>query len=508
MIGTNRIIINTGILYIKLLIVMALGLVSVRIILGALGETDYGIYSLVAGVVGMLGILNGAMSNASMRFMSHSLGSNDKKLISQTFNTTLLLHFIIGLVIVVIIEIGGFFMFDYLLNIPQEKVFDAKVVFHFMALTTFITIIAVPYDAVINSHENLLFLSLVDIFGAVLKFGGAIYLMYSNLNLLIVYGFLLMAIQILMRIIKQRYSVKHYTECKLDLRNRVDKTLTKKILSFSGWNLFGSLASMSVTQVRSILLNMFFGVNINAANGVAIQVTGQVNAVSSSMTSALNPQLVKTEGGGNRKRMLHLTEMSTKYSAFLFSLFAFPVIIEMPYLFNLWLKEVPDFAVIFARLILISLLIDKFTFEIGTAIRAIGDIKKFQIFESLIAVLNIPLSILVLYLGYPPFYVFFVNILVGIFGAFIRFYFGKTIAKMNIFGFIKNSFLPLFLPFLITLLLVSIPFNFIDQGFMRLSIVSLLSVSSLILFFWIFGISEDEKKKWKLKIASLKGGRK
>ena len=335
---------------------MAIGLFTTRLVLGALGETNYGIYSLVAGVVGMLAVLQSAMSSASMRFMAHSLGSDNEILILKTFNTTLFLHIIIGLVVVAIIETGGYFMFDYLLKIPEDKVFDAKVVFHFMALTTFVSIIAVPYDAVINSHENLLALSIADVIGSFFKLGLAIYLTVSHFNLLILYGFGMFVIQIIMRIIKQQYSVTHYKECTLNFKKYVDKSLSREILYFSGWNLFGSIASMSVTQVRSVLLNMFFGVTINAADGISKTASGQVNLVSTSLTSAINPQLVKSEGSGDRQKMLHITNISTKFSVFLFALFAIPVILETPYLLNLWLKNVPDYAVIFVRLTLIGLL--------------------------------------------------------------------------------------------------------------------------------------------------------
>lgn len=503
MIATHKIIFNTAILYAKLLIVMVLGLVSVRIILGALGETNYGIYSLVAGVVGLLGLLQGAMSNASMRFMAHSLGSNDEQLIKKIFNTTLFLHFIIGIGVVIIIEVGGIFMFEYLLNIPPEKVFDAKIVFHFMALTTFITIIAVPYDAVINSHENLLLLSVVDILGAILKLGVAIYLTYSHLNLLIVYGFLLMIVQIIKRIIKQRYSVRHYKECKIDLRKNIDKSLAKTILSFSGWNLFGSIAGMSITQVRSVLLNMFFGVGLNAANGVAMQVTGQVNAVSSSMTRALNPQLVKSEGGGNRKRMLRLTELSTKYSVFLFALFAIPVIIEMPYLFNLWLKEVPEFAVIFSRLILIGLFMDKFTFEITSAIRAVGDIRSLTVMEAIIALLNIPIGYLFFKMGYPPYTIYVISIFIGSIAIFNRFYFGKSVAGMNIYHFFKNGIFPVFIPLVLAIIIALIPFFYIEESFLRLILVTAIFISILSVTFWFLGLTKEEKTSFKLMAKSI-----
>ncbi len=504
MIASHKIIFNTGILYAKLLIVMVLGLLSVRIILSALGETDYGIYSLVAGVVGMLGILQGAMSSASMRFMAHSLGSNDEQLILKTFNTTLFLHFIIGIGVVLMIEIGGYFMFDYLLNIPPERVNDAKIVFHFMALTTFITIIAVPYDAVINSHENLFFLSIVDIFGAALKFGVAIYLTYSHFNLLIVYGFLLMLVQIIMRIIKQQYSIRYYKECKIDFRLYIDKPLAKTILSFSGWNLFGSIASMAVTQGRSVLLNMFFGVGMNAANGVASRVAGQVNTVSSSMTRALNPQLVKSEGGGDRNRMLRLTELSTKYSVYLFALFAVPVIFEMPYLFKLWLKEVPDFAVIFSRLILIGLFMDKFTFEIGSAIRAVGKIRNFQIAEMIIIIFNIPISYLVFKSGYSPYTVYVVALFITIIVFLVRLYFGKKVANLNIIHFIKNGILPLITPILLATAIVLLIKYQIKESVFRLLLTFGVFMSTFSFLIWKLGIKQNERNSIIALLTAIK----
>ena len=346
--ATNRIIYNTGVLYIKLIVVMIISLINVRLVLGALGEVDYGIFTLVAGSVSLLAILRVAMTNASMRFMSHSLGTKDVFLKHQTFNTTLLLHLLIGIVMFAIIEIGGYFMFEYWFVIPAEKIHDSKIVFHFSAITTFIMIIAVPYDAVINSHENMLFLSLVDIFGAVMKLGVAIYLTYSHYNLLLIYGFSLLIIQFIMRVIKQIYSVKKYNECKIDFKKYLNKSLAKQIVSFSGWNLFGSVAAMSVKQVRNILLNMFFGVTLNTANGISMQVSSQLSLFASSLTRAINPQLVKSEGAGDRKNVIILTEKATKYSTFLFALFAVPVIIEIPYLFSLWLEETPEYAIIFS----------------------------------------------------------------------------------------------------------------------------------------------------------------
>jgi O-antigen/teichoic acid export membrane protein len=483
---------------------MFLGILSVRIILAALGETNYGIYSLVAGVVGMLGILQGTLSTSSMRFMAHSLGSNDEKLIAQTFNTTLYLHFIIGIGVVFFIELGGFFMFKYLLNIPVDKINDAKIVFHFMTFTTFVAIIAVPYDAVINSHENLIFLSLIDVMGALLKLGVAISLTFCRYNLLITYGFLLMLIQVFIRFIKQRYSIKHYKECKIDLNSGINKYLAKSILSFTTWNLFGSIAAMSVTQLRSILLNLFFGVGLNAANGIAMQVSSQVNAVSSSMTRALNPQLVKSEGGGYRSKMLNLTILSTKYSVFLFSLLAIPVILEMPYLFRIWLKKIPDFSIIFSRLILVGLLIDKFTFEITTAIRAVGKIRNFQIAETILTLLNIPVSYILFKLGYPPYTIYIVTILIGTFASIIRFYFAKKITCMNIKDFVNRSIVPILIPILISSFIAYLIRYLFTEGFLRLIVISSSYVIILLISFYKIGMPIIEKNKFNDLLILLK----
>lgn len=489
----NRVIFNTGILYIQLIIGLAIGLFTTRIVLKALGETDYGIYMLVAGVVGMLGILNSNMSNTSMRYMAHSLGSGDKETTLKTFNTTLFLHFIIGSILIILMEVGGWLMFKYLLNIPLERMFDAKIVFHFMVATTFITVISVPYDAVMNSHENILTLSLVEILGYILKLGIAVYLIYYKGNLLIIYGLLMLIVQIILRIIKQWYSMVKYDECIIRFPQYIDKKLMKSILSFTSWNLFGSIGSMSVTQVRGILLNMFFGVSLNAAEGVAKTASSAVNMVSVSMTRAINPQLTKSEGGGDRQRMLRITEISTKFSVFLFTLFAIPILIETSTLLKLWLKNVPDFAVIFFQLSILAMLIEKFTFQITDAIRAIGDIRVFTVIESSLRILNIPLAYYSFRLGYSPITAYIIGIFISciLFGT--RLYFGKKVAGIDISSYIKNSILPILFPLLLAVPLSILLHIYLGESFGRLCFVTLIFMSILTISYWTLGLVITEK---------------
>jgi Na+-driven multidrug efflux pump len=491
----NKVVYNTGVLYLRLILGLVIGLLTTRFVLEALGETDYGIYMLVGGVVAMLGILNSNMANTSMRFMAHSLGSQDNKNIVATFNTTLFLHFFVGFVVVILMLLGGVLLFEYFLNIPGDKIFDAKVVFGCMVLTTLITVISVPYDALINAHENLFILSIVDILGDVLKLLIAIYLLYNNSNLLIQYGILMLAVQIVLRVIKQIYSRLKYKESKMRYR-AFDKNLMKSILNFTGWNLFGSVASMSVVQLRSILLNMFFGVKINAAEGIAKSASTALNMVSTSMTMAINPQMVKSEGSGDRSRMIYITKVSAKFSIFLFGLFAIPVLLEAPFLLKLWLVEVPDFVVVFFQITVLTLLLEKFTFPITDAIRAIGDIRQFQIVEAFFFLLSIPIAYLFFKLGYEPTTIYIIGSCISGLVFFNRLYFGKKIVGIQPIPYVLDSIVPVFIPIIVSLLITLVLYFNMEIGFLRLLVVSFCFAVLLTLTFWMYGITKVEKVKF------------
>lgn len=501
---TNKVIFNTAVLYLRLIINLVIGLITTRIVLDALGETDYGIYMLVAGVISMLGILNSNMANTSMRYMAHSLGAGDNELLLRTFNTTLFLHFILGIIIIAIMEIGGWFMFEYILNIPQEKVFDARIIFHFMVITTFISVISVPFDAVMNAHENLSILSLIDVLGYILKLSAAIYLTYADANHLIQYGFLMLLIQALLRIMKQLYSKIHYKECEIRFRKYVDRVLTKSILSFTGWNLLNSVSALSIVQAKSIFLNAFFGVQINAADGIAKQLSTQINMVSVNMTNALNPQIMKSEGGGNRKRMIYLTSLGTKFSAFLYTLVAIPLFIEAPFLLNLWLRSVPDYTIIFFQIILVAATLEKFTFEITTALRAVGDIKNLQIVETSILILNMPIYYIVLKMEYPPYSIYITSILVSLVGAFVRLCFGKKIAGICIGQYFKEAVFPVVTSIVLTLPIALLPHLILKASTTRFISTLVIAFVTMISTFWTWGLNTEEKRRAIIIVNSVR----
>ena len=210
-------------------------------------------------------------------------------------------------------------------------------------------------------------------------------------------------------------------------------------LSFTGWNLFGSIASIVSVQIRSLLINMFYGVKIIASDGVANSASSQVNNVAASLTQAINPQLLRSEGESNREKMINITELSTKYSTFLFALVGVPVVFETHFLLDIWLKDVPEFAVIFCQLTMIVMLIEKFSFQIGNAVRAVGDIKEFQIVESLACCLYLPVAYFLFKNGSSPIMIYILSVLNCCLLYPVRLYYGKKKAGINPISFYRKS---------------------------------------------------------------------
>lgn len=493
----NRVLLNTMVSYLSLILSLVIGLFSVRITLDALGEINYGVYNVVAGIVIMLNLLQSNMTSTSMRFLAHSLGSNDQEKILKTFNSTLFIHLICGLIVICLLEIAGIVMFQFFLNIPQDKILDAKIVYQFMIVTSFVAVISVPYDAVMNAHEHIFVLSLVTILGNILHLTIAFVLLYSTTNKLILYGFLMMATELVLRFIKQYFSKKHYPECRSSFKSNIDKPLIKSMLSFTGWDMLqSSIFFMLRSGIKDVLLNMFFGVRLNAAEGIASNVSSKLDSVSEIMTRAINPQIMKSEGGGNRKRMISVSALAAKYSTFLYAIFSIPVLLEANYLLGIWLKKIPDYAVIFCQLAIIRILTSKPTQQLDIAIKAVGNIKNYMITLSILWIS----AILAIYFSFKygggPTSVYKVMIASYIIVGIIRLYFGKKNAGINIAGFITNAVLPSILPMLVSVAVISYIIRNFDESFARLCITFLGYGFIYFCLFWFFAVPKTEKERF------------
>jgi O-antigen/teichoic acid export membrane protein len=421
---------------------MIIGLYSTRLIYNALGETNFGIFTVIGSTIGLLTILNTALNSTTMRFIGYSIGSQKNDLIGETFQSAITTHLIIGIFLILVLEIAGYQIFNNLINIPTDKIDDSRYLFHFVVLITFFTVIFVPFEAIISANEDFVFLSILDIISALLRLiiAATLFIVQSNW-ILSYYGLFLLIIQIISLLAAIIYIKLKYKQYQTKFRFEGNWIIIKEMLSYGKWSLLSSITGMGLNQGKDIIFNMFFGVGLNASNGIANTIGSNVNNFASSLSKAFNPALFKSEGAGNRNRLLELMETSSKFSIYLYILIAIPIYFKADYLVLLWLKSIPQFSVILIRLFIIMMFIEKLTFEITTAIRAVGNIKGIIIFESIVKILPIPISYFLFLNGFQPQYFLISMIFASVIITFSRLFFAKKILSINIMHYVKTVIL-------------------------------------------------------------------
>lgn len=407
----HRVIKNTGYLYAKMGITMFVSLYTTRLILNGLGAADFGIFNIVGGAIAMLGFLNAAMASATQRFMSYAEGEGNKEKQKYIFNISIVLHAAIAAIVGIALVGAGYFFFNGVLNIPADRIFAAQVVYGSLIISTMFTVMSVPYDAALNAHENMRYYALVGILESFLKLAVAFACVYTASDKLIVYGILMACIPLFTLSIMRVYCHKHYEECTLAPRRYYDKTLMKEMTGFAGWTFTTTATSMATQYGFGIVINHFFGVLLNAAQGIAGQLSGMLMAFSANAQKAFNPILVKSEGGGDRKSLIYGTIVGCKVSFFIFGLFSLPFILMMPEILKIWLANVPEWAVLFCRLQLLRTLLEQITLNLTTALNAEGNIKSYSIVRSVLYILPLILTIICFRCGGQPYWMYILWIL-------------------------------------------------------------------------------------------------
>lgn len=473
-------------------VTMGISLYTTRLLLSTLGVTDYGIFNLVAGVIAMLSFLNTAMATSTQRFLSYQIGKKDIAMQRNIFFNSLVLHLAIGIIMVLTLEIIGTFLFKSVLNIPVSRVEAASAIYHFMSLTVFFTVVSVPFSASLNANENMLWISIVLITETVLKLVIAVILVDVASDKLILYGILTACISVISFLLYAGYCVKNYTECSIRNRGTFNKSQLLELTSFAGWNLFGSLCAISRTQGVAILLNVFLGASINASYGIANQVAAQLSFFSLTLLRVVNPQIMKSEGSGNRERMLMLSMAGSKFGFFLLALIAVPCIFEMPEILSVWLTKVPENAVSFCNLIVIATLVNQLTVGLQSAIQATGNIKAYQTVVGSVLLLNIPMAFLVLHFGLPVYWVMLSFGIVEFTACIFRLYFLRKLAGMSIKKYVRKVFVKEVLPLCVMIgsaylssHYLNVPYRFI----LTIGISAALSSIAIVLA----GLSKEEK---------------
>lgn len=489
----ERVAKNTGLLYAQMAITVIMSLYTTRLVLAALGDEDFGIFNVVGGAIAMLTFLNTAMAAASQRFMSYANGEGNLHKLRNIFNISFKLHIAIAIIIVLILEIAGYFLFNDILEINNNRVWVAKLIYQFLIISTFFTIVSVPYDAVINAHENMFLVAILRIIETILKLFIAIYITYVQFDKLFIYGLLMASLSIILLFTRQIYCHKKYDEVIINFKKYKDKILFKEMTNFASWSFFGATSSMLTNYGQGILMNSFFGTSVNAAQGIAQQISGQLGAFASVMLKALNPVLAKSEGAGDRALMLKASMIGSKISFFLLMFFYVPVLIEMPYIFNIWLKSVPEYTIIFCTLLLLRNLIEQLFLTLDSSIAAVGKIKQFQTYRSIVNFLPLIAAYILFKRNFQPPTIYYIFIVYAILKATITLFFAKKECNLSITFFFKKVLVKTFIPFIIVILISSIPIYYIEQGVFRFLIVGSISVLSYLLTVWFIGLENSEK---------------
>ncbi|HMM16040.1 MAG TPA: MATE family efflux transporter [Petrimonas sp.] len=476
-----------------MILTMLVSLYTSRIVLNVLGVEDYGTYTIVGGVVSMFGFFNAAMASATQRFLSFELGKGDYLQLRKTFNAALVIHIGIALLIAILAETVGLWYINNYLNVPPDRMDAARWIYHFSILSFMVTVIQVPYNATIIARERMNVYAYVSILEVLLKLLIVFMLTWIAFDKLKLYGVLIFGVTVIVALIYQIYTRKHFDETRFEVVK--DKALFKTLISFSGWSLFGNGALISSNQGISLIINFFQGVVLNAAIGVANQINGALYTFVANFQVAFNPQLIKTYAQNEIKNHTQLLLNSSRFSFFILLILITPIILNTDYILLLWLKIVPDYSVSFTKIILISSLIDALSGPFWTSANATGRIKYYQIGVSIILILNIPLTYIILKQGLSPNYVFISKLLLNSILYIFR------VSYVNYFiKFDRKSVVEYVYKILLPIVFAFVPLYFlknelmISETLLNLFIVALISVIYTIIVVFLVGLTSNERK--------------
>lgn len=492
----TRIAVNTVVIYIRLLITIFVSLFSTRYVLLALGETNFGIYNLIAGVVALFSFISATMAGTTQRYISYNMGQGDMQQVQKVLYNSRIIHFIIAIIVAVLIETAGLYLVNNILTIPIEKLPDARFVLHCVTIGLVFTILTVPYEAVLMAHENILFVSLVTIFNSFVKLGGAIILLYIAINKLRLYAVIMAILPIICLILQYIYCKKNYNETRPSSPKHLsvmDFSLIKEMSGYAGWVMIGVTCGTVRTQGTAMLLNLFFGVIANAANGIAAQVNGLMQQFSTSITTSIRPQLVKSAGEGNQLRMIILTFAACKYPSLLLGLFAIPLVVAMQYVLEIWLKEVPDNTVVFCRLMILSTIFNQLTMGLTTAIEATGKVKLLHMIIGSMHIISIPVAYVLFKIGYPPQTIFWCIVVEEFIAAIFRLVLAKKMINIGIRRYIKDVLIRVLFVMVLTGVACFTIWNKLNINIYNLILMCIISVIIYALLVFIYGFNVQER---------------
>lgn len=492
--GNKRIAKNTAYMYTRMLLTMIVSLYTSRVVLLILGENDFGTYSIVGGVVVLFTFVSSAMATGTQRHLSYELGREVGD-VSTVFTACLRVQLWLVLIILILAETVGLWFLNSKMNFPEGRMTIVNWIYQFSVVSCLLGVIQTTFTAAIISYEKMSFYAYLSILEVLIKLGIVFLLQVIVFDKLFLYGILLMGVSILMSAIYSSYAFKTLQGIKLV--KIIDTSIYKRIVSFSGWSLFGSLANVGYQQGINIIINLFFGVALNAATGIANQINGAVSQFVAGFQQALNPQLVQSEASKDRIRQLDLIYKSSKFSFYIIFIITFPLIVNLKYVLTLWLGQYPSHTEALSILILIGLLISCLSGPLWVSIYATGNIKYYQLAVSIVALSILPITYIMGKMGGSPEAIYAARASNFLFVLLVQLFFLKKYISMDIKGFIRFVIMPVCLILFLTVGCYYILHQFMSpaDSFMAMvyqTIIFIIIIGSLT---WLLGMTKTEKQQ-------------
>lgn len=491
---SHRVLVNTIAQNVRTIINIVFSLYTIRVILEALGHEDYGIYNLIAGVVAMLAFITNALITTTQRFLSYNQGKNDISEIKRIFVTSLIIHIIISLILVVVLLLFTNLLFDTVLDIPSEKIKSAVFLYYTTIIMLCFSFISAPFRALLISHENIIYVSFVDLVDVTLKVFVALILTFVQSRKLELYGLLLTLVTFFDFVSFTVYSFFKYPECVFPQFRYFRKQYVKSMFAFAGWTIYSTGCIVGRHQGLAILINRYLGAIINAAYGISFQMQSCLVNFSNAIQNSINPQLMQAEGVGERRKMLSLAIISCKASFFIVSVIGIPCLFVMEPLLGFWLKNYPPSTVIFCRMTLIALIIDMTTTGLGQANQAVGNIGKFMVIVYSPKILSLVAIGLFFKFQFYLVWIAVVYILFEAVSAINRVIVSRSSCNLNVHNFVCNVLLRSSLSVILYSIIVYVLTKCIvfQNSFFVIIIVSAFFYMAL---FYLIGLDKNEKKQ-------------
>lgn len=467
--STKRIVVNTLAQHIRSLVNICLSLYSTRLVLQALGQSDFGIFSLVGGVVTMLGFITNAMVVATQRHLSFHHGRGDMNYIRRIFANSLFLHLSIGVLLSAAILLLEPLLFNGFLKIESTRISEASTVYVLMVLSLFLTFIASPYKALFIARENIVYISVIEVADGILKLVCAIWLLQWQHDRLIAYAVIMTSIMGFNYLAFFVYAKLHFPESMfLPARKDINKKNIAEIFNYAGWTIYNMGCIFGRMQGVAIIFNRFFGTIINSSYGIAMQVSGAIHFVAQAVVNAMSPQVFKAEGSGDRQRMLFLAEATSKYAYLLMAMAVVPIVFEMDAILTVWLGDVPEHATMLCQMILLTSLVDQTTTGLNVANLAVGRIRNYSLIISTVKLSTVLFVYFILFWGYSVNAAMWCYLIIELICGLTRLPLLKVTSGMSILHYIRHVFYPLVFPTLalcagcwLVVSLTEIPFRFL-----------------------------------------------